>query len=447
MRLYTFKGGIYPSEKKELSNSCKMEKAFPSTKTVVIPVTQGGAANKPLVSVGDIVSKGQIIADSDAFISAPVHASVPGKVTKIEPRIVTGNTEALCIVIEDDGSERTAYMEPLDPFKCSKEEAIARVRAAGICGMGGATFPTHVKLNPPADKKIDFVFANGAECEPYLTIDERIMQENTESVVYGLAACMKITNAPEGIIVLEDNKKHLVEILEKAVAKSGFSGIRVCLVKTKYPQGGEKMLVKAVVKREIPAGKLPADAGCIIQNVGTLAAIADAFRLGKPLIERGLTISGGQCEQPKNLLVPIGTLVGDLIPEVIQLKPGVCKILSGGPMMGDSMMTANFPVQKNTSGVLFLGKDELNLQQEDVCISCGRCIKACPCRLAPVMMIRSLNAGNLDEAVKYGLSDCIECGSCAYVCPGQIKLVQRIRIGKQQLKARAAAQKAQGGNN
>lgn len=446
MRTYTFKGGIHPSEKKELSNGCKTEKAFPSTKTVVIPITQGGAANKPLVSVGDIVSKGQIIADSDAFISAPVHASVPGKVIKIEPRLVTGNTEEPCIVIEDDGTERTAYMEPLDPFKCSKEEAIARIRAAGICGMGGASFPAHVKLNPPADKKIDFILANGAECEPYLTIDERTMQENTGNIVYGLAACMKITNAPQGIIVIEDNKKYLVEIIEKAVAESGFSGITVCLVKTKYPQGGEKMLVKAAVKREIPAGKLPADAGCIIQNVGTLAAIADAFRLGKPLIERGFTVSGGHCEQPKNLIVPVGTLVGDLIPEVIQLKPGVCKIVDGGPMMGVSMMSANFPVQKNTSAVLFLGKDELNLQQEDVCISCGRCINACPCRLTPVMMIRSLKADNLDEAVKYGLTDCIECGSCAYVCPGQIKLVQRIRIGKQQLKAKAAAQKAQGGN-
>ena len=446
MRTYTFKGGIYPSEKKELSNGCKTEKAFPSTKTVVIPVTQGGAANKPLVSVGDIVSKGQIIADSDAFISAPVHASVSGKVTKIEPRLVTGNTEQPCIVIEDDGTERTAYMEPLDPFKCSKEEAIARIRAAGICGMGGASFPAHVKLNPPADKKIDFILANGAECEPYLTIDERNMQENTESIIYGLAACMKITNAPKGIIVIEDNKKYLVGTIEKAIAESGFKDISVCVVKTKYPQGGEKMLVKAAVKREIPTGKLPADAGCIIQNVGTLAAIADAFRLGKPLIERGLTISGGQCEQPKNLIVPVGTLVGDLIPEVIKLKPGVCKIVDGGPLMGISMMTANFPVQKNTSAVLFLGKDELNLQQEDVCISCGRCINACPCRLTPVMMIRSLKADNLDEAVKYGLADCIECGSCAYVCPGQIKLVQRIRIGKQQLKAKAAAQKAQGGN-
>ena len=403
---------------------------MPSTKTVVIPITQGGAPNVPCVSVGNSVAKGQVIADGTGAFSVPVHASIAGIVKKIEPHLVTGNTEALCIVIEADGTDRTSYLPPMDPYSCEKAAAIERIRQCGIVGMGGAAFPAHVKLNVPADKKIDCVIANAAECEPYLTIDGRTLVEETEKLVDGLAISLHLTGAKHAVIAVEDNKAYTVEHIKEVIAKSGKSDITVQLLKTKYPQGGEKMLVKAVLGREIPSGKLPADAGCVIQNVGTLIAMSDAFRLGKPLVERALTISGGCCETAKNLRVPVGTLVGDLIPEVIKLKPGVKKIISGGPMMGFSMMNAQFPIQKNTSGVLFLSEKEVSLAAETPCIGCGNCVNACPCRLIPVMMMRSVKAENLEAATRYGLMDCIECGSCAYVCPAKVPLVQYFRLGK-----------------
>ena len=329
MKTHTFKGGIHAPEMKELSKDQKVTSAFPSTRTVSIPVTQGGAPNNPVVAVGDAVVRGQVIARSDAFMSAPVHASVSGTVKKIESRLVTGNTDAPCIVIQaaEDGTPEAAanaFMAPLDPFTCSKEDALKRIKEAGIVGMGGAAFPTHVKLNPPAGKVIDCVLANAAECEPYLTIDYRTMLETPEKVVDGLAITVQVTGAETGIIVLEDNKKDLIPVLTDAIEKSGFAEkLGIVLCKTKYPQGGEKNIVKAAVGREIPAGGLPADAGCVISNEGTLAAISEAFREGKPLIDRGLTISGGAVEQPMNLVVPVGTLVGDLIPEVIKMKGGI----------------------------------------------------------------------------------------------------------------------------
>ncbi|MCR4939559.1 MAG: electron transport complex subunit RsxC [Treponemataceae bacterium] len=448
MKKFTFKGGIHPPEMKELSKDKKIESAFPSTNSVCIPVTQGGAPNQSLVNPGDHVVRGQVIARSDAFMSAPVHASVSGTVKKIENRLVTANVDAPCIVIQADGSDSTSFLPPLDPFSCTKEEALARVREAGIVGMGGAAFPTHVKLNPPADKKIDYVLANAAECEPYLTIDYRTMIESADKFIDGLAIAVKITGAEYGIIVLEDNKMDLVEPLSAEIKKHSMAdklSIRVC--KSKYPQGGEKNIIKAAVGREIPVRGLPADAGCVVDNVGTLVAISEAFREGKPLIDRSFTVSGLSCENPCNLKVPVGTLVGDLIPEVVQLKPGVVKIISGGPMMGFSMMNANFPVQKNTSGVLFLTKKEAPSYEESPCIGCGRCVKICSCRLAPVLINRALIAGNMEDAKKFGLMDCVDCGTCAWVCPSHVKLVQRFRVGKgivreEMAKAKAAAQAA-----
>lgn len=451
MKTHTFKGGIHPPEQKELSENFPIENVMPSSKTVSIPVTMGGAPNQPIVNVGDTVIRGQIIAQSDAFMSAPVHASVSGIVKKIETRVLTGNVEAPCIVIESDGSDTTSFMEPLDPFTCSKEDALKRVKEAGIVGMGGAAFPTHVKLNPPAGKVIEYVLANAAECEPYLTIDDRTITENADKVIDGIRIAMKITNAPKGIICLEDNKAKLMPILCDAINKAygnnatradgTGNAITICICQTKYPQGGEKNLVQSAVGREIPAGGLPADIGCVIQNVGTLTAISDAFRLGKPLIDRCLTISGGCVETAKNICVPVGTLVGDLIPEVIQLKTGVAKIISGGPMMGFAMPNATFPVAKNTSGVLFLSKSETYLVDEDPCIGCGMCLNACSCRLNPVMIVRALKADDMTAALRYGLMDCVECGACAYVCPAHVRLVQRFRIGKNIYRSQLAAQK------
>ncbi|WP_041610330.1 electron transport complex subunit RsxC [Treponema brennaborense] len=445
MKTQTFKGGVHPPEHKESTQGSPIEPVVPVTKTVCIPVTQGGAPNQPIVAVGDSVARGQKIADSHAYMSAPVHASIAGTVKKIETHLVTANREELCIAIQGDDSDRTEFLPVLDPFACSKEEALTRIREAGIVGMGGAAFPTHVKLNPPAGKKIEYVLANAAECEPYLTIDERTMIETPQKLIDGLAIAMNVTGAAHGIVVLEDNKKHVYPVLEKTIADAGYTDtIGIVLCKTKYPQGGEKNITVAAVGREIPAGGLPADVGCVIDNVGTLCAISEAFREGKPLVDRGLTISGGACETPKNLKVPVGTLVGDLIPANVTLRPGVAKIISGGPMMGFAMTNANFPVAKNTSGVLFLTAGETYLADENPCIGCGKCIDVCSCRLAPVLIVRALKAGDYEEAKRYGLMDCVECGTCGYICPAHVRLIQRFRIGKAAVRAEAAKQKEGG---
>ena len=439
MKTHTFKGGIHPKEMKELSNQCPITPAFPSSKTVTIPVTMGGAPNSPLVKAGDLVSKGQIIATGDKFMNCPVHSSVSGKVKKIQNCLVTGNSEVPCIIIEADDENRTSYMEPLDPFTCEPEDALKRIKDAGIVGMGGASFPAHVKLNPPADKTIDYVLINAAECEPYLTCDERTLQETPEKVIDGLAIELRLVGA-RGIIALEDNKAYIKPILNKVIEEKGYADdMSVCLVKTKYPQGSEKFIVSSCLGIEIPSAKLPADAGVIISNVGTACAISDAFRLGMPLIERALTISGNAVEKPVNIKVPVGTLISDLMPDVFTLKENqTVKIISGGPMMGFAMSTAAFPVAKGTSGVTFLTEKETVLEEEDQCISCGTCISTCAMRLNPVLILREIAAGNYNKAKRFGLMDCIECGCCAFVCPAKIKIVQRVRLGKNVIRQQMA---------
>lgn len=447
MKTFTFKGGIYPPERKELAEGKKITSAFPASKSLTIPITMGGAPNQAIVAVGDKVVRGQVIAKSDSFVSAPVHSPISGTVKKIVSNLSTANSEVPCVVIaaDEDPYASEQFMPALDPFSCSKEEALARVRDAGICGMGGASFPTHVKLNPPKDCKIEYVLLNAAECEPYLTVDEQTMDESADKVIDGLLIVQKIVGG-EADIVLESNKAHLIPKLEEAAKKAADSGkekVQIKVVKTKYPQGAEKDIITAVTGREVKAGGLPASAGCVVCNVGTVCAISDAFRLGKPLIERAFTVSGLGVKEPKNLFVPIGTLVSDLIPSVIEVdNDKVAKILSGGPMMGFSMQSAAFPVQKGTSGVLFLTADEIDTAQTSPCISCARCVKVCPMRLTPVMIVRSVNAEDLDDAKKYGLMDCIECGSCAYVCPATVRLVQTIRMGKNLERGRIAAERA-----
>ena len=455
MRAKTFRGGIHPKEYKELSNQCPITPAFPASKTVTIPVTMGGAPNQPLVKVGDEVAKGQIIASGEGFMNCPVHSSVSGKVKKIQNNLVTGNGTAPCIIIEADDGGRETLLPVLDPFECTKEQALARVKEAGIVGMGGASFPAHVKLNPPADKIIDYVLINAAECEPYLTCDERTMLEQPSKVIDGLAIVLHIVNGgkggsssgAKGIIVLEDNKAYLLPSLEKEISAAGYNDkMSVCLVKTKYPQGAEKFIVSAATGREIPSAKLPADAGCVISNVGTVCAISDAFRLGMPLIERSLTISGGAVEKPVNIRVPVGTIVSDLMPSVFTLKTEGAgepvKIISGGPMMGFAMASTDFPIAKGTSGVTFLTKKETFLEEESQCISCGSCVAKCAMRLSPALIVRELKAGNIEKAKSFGLMDCIECGCCAFVCPAKVNLIQRIRLGKGIVRQKMAEEKA-----
>ncbi len=450
MAVKTFKGGAHPPERKDRSSGLAVEHLY-EVKQLVVPVNQHfGAPLLALVKVGDMVKRGQKIADADGRMTVPVHSPMAGIVKKIEPRTQSNNSDGPCIVIEAlppvaegeparNPEDLVDFLPPLDAFACTKDEALARVRAAGIVGMGGAGFPTHIKLAP--SKPIAVVIANGAECEPFLTIDERTMIERPEDVVEGVAITMKIVNAPEGVIAVEENKAHAIPLLEKAIASSPRTRdgmkIRVQLLKTKYPQGGEKMLITAITGREVPSGGLPMDVGCVVQNIGTLCAMVDAFREGKPLIERGLTITGGACTKPVNVVAPIGTPVADIIAaglaQVDEEKLGM--VIYGGPMMGVAVPNYQIPVQKNTSGVLLLTAEEAKHWEEETCIRCGRCMRACSCRLSPALLAVAIEAGDYKEAEKIGLLDCIECGTCSFVCPAHRHLVQRFRVGKQILRA------------
>ncbi len=453
MQVKTFKGGTHPPELKEAAKDVPIQYLL-SPKQVVIHLNQHtGSPNQPLVKVGDAVTRGQKIASSDGKLMVPHHASICGVVKKIEPRPQANLQDGVAVVIESDGRTETAFLPPLDPFTCSREEAIQRIKEAGIVGMGGAGFPTWMKLSPPPSKPIDVVIANGAECEPYLTIDYRTLLENAFPVVYGLGACLQILGVKKGILAIEENKLDTLPVVEKAVREFQEScgngrdfDLSIQVLKTKYPQGGEKMLITALTGREVPSGGLPMDVGTVVQNVGTLKAIAEAFLEGKPLIDRGFTATGGACKTPKNLVVPIGTVLSDLIPETLQLEEDLRRVIFGGPMMGVSVPTLETPIQKNTSGVVFMTSRDAVTYDEGNCIRCGRCMRACSCRLSPALLNETILAEDWDKADKIGLLDCIECGTCSYVCPAHVYLVQRFRVGKITLRNLKAAKIKKGGN-
>jgi len=445
MSLKTFRGGIHPPEHKESTRDLPIERV-PTPKSVVIHLTQAiGAQNQPLVKVGDRVVKGQMIGDVQACPAATVHASITGIVRKIEPAPQSNLKDGMAVFIEADGTDETAYMSPLDAFACSREEAIKRLRDAGIVGMGGASFPTDVKLAPPADKPIDTIIANGAECEPYLTIDYRTMMESPADVVEGLAIAAHIVGATRAIVAIESNKADALPVIEQQFAGHSH-GIRMgtIIAATKYPEGGEKMLMKAITGREVPSKGLPFDIGVICQNVGTLKAIKEAFIDGKPLIERGFTVSGGACKTPKNLYAPIGTVIADLIPDVIQMSDDVRKVIFGGPMMGVTVPSLQTPIAKGTSGVLFFTAAESKQYEERLCIRCGRCANACPAQLMPMLMNAALDANDVNRADAIGLVDCFECGACSYVCPARIPLTQRFKLGKDLLRNQRAKEARHG---
>jgi len=434
MALATFQGGIHPPDKKELSKA----KAISSTKPpkrVVIPLVQHiGAPCKLSVSIGQEVKKGEVVGAPEGFVSAPVHSSVSGKVVAIGDFPLSTGRMVTSVVIENDGKEEwTALKDNPDYLALSPDELKGKVKDAGVVGMGGAAFPAHVKLSPPKEKPVDVVILNGAECEPYLTADYRLMVERPADVVAGLKVLMKIVNVTKGFIGIESNKPDAVEAMQKAA--TGEPNIKVCALEVKYPQGAEKMLIKATVDREVPARGLPMDVGVVVQNIGTAIAVYEAARYGRPLVERVVTVTGEGIKEPKNLLVKVGTQVSDLIEECGGFKSEAAKIISGGPMMGFAMFSLDVPVTKGTSGILVLPEEEAaHTEGFGPCIRCGRCIDICPMGLMPSMLSVLSERGFYEESKEYNLFDCFECGSCTYVCPSKRPIVQLVRLAKSMTK-------------
>ncbi len=435
MSLLSFRGGIHPPHFKDATEKLPIEKAQ-EPKQVVIPLQQHiGAPCEALVKVGDSVKVGQKIGESKAFVSAPVHSSVSGTVKDIKTMtIATG--EAQCIIIESDGlNEVHENVLPKGSLEnLTSKDIMDIIREAGIVGMGGATFPTHVKLSPPPEKKVDTIILNGAECEPYLTSDHRLMLEKADDIIFGLKAMMKAVHVTNAYIGIEDNKPDAIQKMKEAAKNE--KDIKILALKTKYPQGAEKQLIYACTKREVPSGGLPMDAGVIVNNVGTAAAIGNAIKTGMPLIERITTVTGKGLKQPKNLLVKIGTPFKEIIEQCggYNGKPG--KLIMGGPMMGLAQYTDEIPVMKGTSGILVLSEEEAKLPEPQNCIKCGKCVEVCPISLQP-LYISAFSLKNMHEtAEKYNALDCIECGSCSFICPAKRPLLQSIRVSKREILAK-----------
>lgn len=435
MRLPTFKGGVHPPEKKELAAGKRIEVA-PSSSLLILPLTQHiGAPLSSLVNVGDEVKEGQIIADTEAFVSAPLHAPRAGKVKTIEPRLTFTGVKVNSIVLEVSDSSEKVSLAPLTEDDLTPEKIRGRAREAGLVGLGGAAFPTHVKLSPPPDKPIDTVLINGCECEPYLTCDYRLMLENPEEIVSGLKLIMVAVGAKRGLIVVEDNKKDAAQTLNGIAEEE--ENIEVVLVRTKYPQGSEKHLIKAVLNREVPSGALPFEVGAYVQNVQTTVALSRAFWKGEPLTERVVTISGEAISEPKNLRVKLGTPAQDLIEFCGGFSKEPDKVIFGGPMTGFSIFDFSIPVVKGTSGILALRVGEVEVgDRSNECLRCGRCIDSCPVFLSPVTLANLTLFGDVDGLEAKGALDCIECGSCAFTCPTRRPLVQLIRYAKSRVLAR-----------
>lgn len=436
MSFQTFKGGIHPGDFKSATNAKPVEPARPPA-TVVIPLAQHiGAPCEPLVAVGDEVKMGQKIGDSKGFVSAPVHSSVSGKVTQIGTTNHPLGRTVQAIFIENDGQD--TWHEDVKPNPnyqdLSVDELKKIIREAGIVGMGGATFPTHVKLSPPPDKKIDYVLVNAAECEPYLTSDHRAMLEKSRDIIEGLKIVMKVVNAPKAYVGIEDNKPDAVEAMKKAA--EGEENIEVHALHTKYPQGAEKQLIKVFTGREVPSGGLPMDVGCVVQNVGTCVAIWEAVRYGKPLIERIVTITGSGINEPKNMLVRVGTMIPEVVEQCGGFKENIRKMILGGPMMGLAQGSPELPVIKGTSGILCLTDEEVQLWDIKPCIKCAKCVEVCPVSIMPLFIGSSVEQGMYDKAEAYNAMDCIECGCCTYICPAKRPLVQWIRMAKGDIAAR-----------
>ncbi|MCF6460580.1 electron transport complex subunit RsxC [Clostridium sp. Cult3] len=437
LKSFTFKGGVSVPGHKELTEKLPLERAKDPT-VVTIPLHQHtGAPCEALVKVGDEVKVGQKIGQSNAFVSAPVHSSVSGIVKSITPMAIPTGLTVNCVVVESDGKNELheSVKAPNSLEELSSRQVIDIIREAGITGMGGAGFPTHVKLSPPSGKKIDTIIINGAECEPYITADHRIMVEEPEKVVFGLKAIMKAMEVERGIIAIEENKPDAIEALKAASKEQG--SINVTSLKVKYPQGDEKRLIDATLNRQVPSGGLPMDVGAVVCNISTTKAIAEALEAGKPLYERAVTVTGNGIKEPKNLIVKIGTSFKDVIEQCGGFNEGAPgKIIMGGPMMGISQFSIDVPVIKGSGSILILTEEEAKPVEMSPCIKCGKCIEVCPVNLQPLYLSNYSLKGRFDKAEEFHALDCVECGSCSYICPAKRPLVESIRVAKREIVAK-----------
>lgn len=437
MNTLTFKRGVHPPDGKSFTNNIPIKLIMPEKGTqMVMPMSQHlGAPCEPIVAKGDRVLLGQKIADSSAFVSAPIHSSVSGTVVDIKPMLTPGGAMCNSIIIENDGlfEEDPSLGKDTDYKNFSKEKILQKIHDAGVVGLGGAGFPTHIKLNPPKDKKIDTIIVNAAECEPYLTSDHRAMLERTDWLVKGLEIALMLHPEAKGYIAIEANKPDAIETMQKAVSNS--SKIEVAVLQTKYPQGSEKQLIYAVTKREVPSGGLPADVGCIVDNVDTMLAVERAIARDRPLMRRIVTLSGGAVKNPGNYQVRIGMSFKDLIEMTGGFKEDPAKIIAGGPMMGPCVYSLDIPMIKTSSAILCFTEKEAYLPPERNCIRCGKCVEHCPMGLMPLELNQDVLANDYEAFEKHHGIDCIECGSCSYICPAKRQLAQSIRVARKTVMA------------
>lgn len=427
MGLATFIGGIHPYEGKELSENQPIEVLMPKGE-LVYPLSQHiGAPAKPLVKKGDQVLVGQKIGEAGGFVSAPVISSVSGTVKGIEKRLVANGAMVDSIIVENDNEYKTipGLGEDRDVSSLSKQDILDIVKEAGIVGLGGAGFPTHVKLAPKEPGKIDYVIVNGAECEPYLTSDYRILMEEPETVVEGLKVMLRLFDNAKGIIGIENNKPEAIRKVKELVKDE--PGIEVCTLLTKYPQGGERTLIYATTGRKINSSMLPADVGCIVDNVDTVAAIYRAVCKQTPLLRKIITVTGDAIANPKNFSVRLGTNYQELIEAAGGFKTEPEKVISGGPMMGQALFDLSIPVSKTSSALTCLTKDQVAELEPTACIRCGRCVSVCPGRVVPQKIMKAAERHDLDAFVKLNGMECCECGCCAYICPARRPLTQAFK--------------------
>ena len=425
MALLTFKGGIHPNDGKSLAKD-KAIKAILPTGELVYPLSQHiGAPATPVVQKGDQVLKGQKIAEAGGFVSAPIYASVSGTVKAIEPRFNPTGSKVNCIIIENDGEYKEVEYAPVKPFaELTKEEILALIGDAGVVGMGGAGFPTKVKLSPKEPDKIEYIIANCAECEPYITADYRRMLETPEELVSGMRVILSLFDNAKGIFGVEDNKPDAIAKLRELVKDE--PRMEVMALKTKYPQGAERQLIYATTGRAINSTMLPSDAGCVVDNVETLCAIHNAVINGRPLMDRITTVSGDGVNEPGNFRVLIGMNQREVVEAAGGFKGEPEKVISGGPMMGFAMFTIDTPITKTSSSILCLTKDEVAEHEPSACINCGRCVDACPSRIIPSRLADFAERFDEPSFVKWEGMECVECGSCSYVCPAKRQLKQSI---------------------